>query len=143
MGYSHEAIRRRLLSTRLDDRRVAAIMIGKSRQYEYVPELMHLLEADTSADVRSMAAFALDLLGSAEAIPALITALYDSSFDVRNNAGWALVNIATRIMPQLVLPDMIDILRDESHAHARQMAYLVLSNIPHDDARSALDQYWN
>lgn len=141
MTYSSDEIRRRLDSKNLDDRRVAAVMIGKSRQYDYVDDLITLLLHDLSAEVRSMAAFALDLLGSADAIPALITALYDHSFDVRSNAGWALVNIAKRMMPQLVIPDAIDVLKDESNPHARQMAYLVLSRIPDDTARAAIDDH--
>jgi len=143
MSYSHKAIRSRLDSKNPDERRVAAIMIGKARKYEFMDDLSDLLLDDIHADVRSMAAFAMDLLGSAESVPVLVKAIYDNSFDVRSNAGWALVHIAKRIMPQLVIPDLIDVLQDEDNPHAQQMAYLVLARIPDDMARTAIENYWD
>ncbi|MEO1165468.1 MAG: HEAT repeat domain-containing protein, partial [Chloroflexota bacterium] len=123
------------------DRRVAAVMIGKARHYEFLDELANLLQNDTHADVRSMGAFALDLLGRADTIPILIEALYDQSFDVRSNAGWALVNMAKRIMPQLIVPEVIQVLDDDENPHAQDMAYMVLSRIPNETARIALNRY--
>ena len=141
MTYSDDAIRRRLDSKNPDARRVAAVMIGKARHYDYVEDLTRLLIHDIDTDVRAMAAFALDLLGSVDAVPALVEALYDHSFDVRSNAGWALAHIAKRVLPQLVIPDLIDVLQDEEHPRAQQMAYLVLSRIPDDTARDASEGY--
>lgn len=143
MNYSDQEITSRLYSHDPDDRRVAAVMIGKARHHDYVDDLVHLLRSDLSADVRSMAAFGLDLLGSVDAIPDLIEALYDSSFDVRSNSGWALVHMAKRILPQLIIPDVVDVLCNDLHPHAQQMAALILYNIPDDDARIALDTYWD
>lgn len=141
MTYSHHAIERRLRSDNPDERRVAAVMIGKARHHDYTGALVDLLRDDSNAEVRAMAAFALDLLSSVDAVPALIGAMYDTSFDVRSNAGWALVNLARRVMPLLVLPDVIEVLEDEGSPHAQQMACLVLTRIPHDAARAALDAY--
>lgn len=143
MTYSHQAIHQRLTSKNPDDRRVAAVMIGKARRHDYADSLMDLLRDDESADVRAMAAFALDLLSTVDALPALIEAMYDTSFDVRSNAGWAIVNIAKRVIPLVVLPDVIEVLQDRDFPHAQQMAYLVLTRIPHDAARSALEKYWH
>ena len=142
MSYSPQDIRRRLDSKNPDDRRVAVVMIGKARHFEFIEDVTYLMQHDINADVRSMSAFALDLLGSADVIPDLIQAMYDSSFDVRSNAGWALVNMAKRLIPQLIVPDVVEVLKDADHPHAQQMAYMVLSCIPHESARIALDRYW-
>lgn len=142
MRYSLEDILNRLESDQASDRRVAMVMIGKARLYNLLDVVVATLQDDTDPEVRSMAAWSLDLMGNAEAIPALIEALYDPAFSVRSNAGWALVHLGRRYLPQLVLPDVVDVLRDEHQPHAREMAYLVLANIHHRDAREAISKYW-
>lgn len=142
MSYSEVEILRRLRSSKPDDRRVGVIMIGKGRVYTLLDNLTAALKFDEDADVRSMAAWSLDLLSTPEAVPDLISALYDESFAVRSNAGWALVHLARRILPELVVPDVIDVLKDRNESHARQMAYLVLNNINNDVAREAIARYW-
>lgn len=89
-----------------------------------------------------MAAWSLDLMGSVDSIPALIAAMYDEHFDVRSGAGWALVHIAQRYIPVVVLPEVIDVLRDVDSPAAQEMAYLVLSRINHAEARRAIELYW-
>jgi HEAT repeat protein len=140
--YSRHDIQRRLNSPRADDRRVGAVMIGKARFHDMSDALTEILATDRDAEVRAMAAWSLDLLGNVEAVPALIDALYDEAFGVRSNAGWALVHLAERLLPQVVLPDVIDVLKDKKHFHARQMAFLVLSHIDDDEARRAIKQHW-
>lgn len=140
--YDEDKIRRRLNSDRADERRVGVVMIGKSRNHGMMDALIDVLKHDENDEVRAMAAWSLDLLGSADAVPDLIEAMYDPSFSVRSNAGWALVHLAQRIMPELVLSDVIDVLKDESYFPAREMAYLVLSHIKHDEAQNAIQKYW-
>jgi HEAT repeat protein len=140
--YSLEEIERRMKSQSPDERRVAMVMIGKARRHELLDKVISTMQNDVDNEVRAMAAWALDLLGNVEAIPALVDAMYDRTFGVRSNAGWALVHLAQRVMPQLVLPDVIDVLQDKDHEYAREMAYLVLSNINDLDARRAIEQYW-
>lgn len=140
--YAYEEIERRLYSSKADERRLATVMIGKARFYNFLEALISTMHHDEDDEVRAMAAWSLDLLSSAEAIPALIIAMYDTSFTVRSNAGWALVHLAQRISPQLVLPEVIDVLQDYASPDARQMAFLVLSNIHHSDSRHAIATYW-
>jgi HEAT repeat protein len=97
---------------------------------------------DHDGDVRAMAAWALDRLGSPETVPDLIAALYDPLFGVRSNAGWALVHIAQRNVPQVVVPDVVDVMVEGDNADARQMAYLVLRYIGCEEALEAINRYW-
>lgn len=143
MRYSEADIIRRLRSSSPDDRRVGVIMIGKGRVYSLFDHLVAAMKHDLDADVRAMAAWGVDLMSTAEAVPELIEALYDESFGVRSNAGWALVHLSQRFMPEIVVPDVIDVLKsDDDAAHARQMAYLILNNINTDAARAAIRDYW-
>jgi HEAT repeat protein len=131
----------RLKSTNPKERSLALVIIGRERFHAAADQATDALH-DPDHEVRAMAAWALDLLGSPITIPALIEALHDSVFDVRSNAGWALVHIAQRIFPALVVPEVVPILRDESNRDARQMAYLVLLHIGGEAAESAIEQYW-
>lgn len=140
--YTPQEIQKRLKSQNADERRVAMVMIGKARHYHMLQQLIDAMHDDLDTDVRAMAAWAIDMMGSVDAIPALIDAMYDPSFSVRSNAGWALVHLGNRFIPQLVLPEVIAVLRDEDHAPARQMAYLILSRIHDRQAREAIDNYW-
>lgn len=142
MTYSLEDVLSRLESENPGDRRVAMVMIGKARMHPLKSAVVEALQTDDDAEVRSMAAWSLDLIGDAHTVPALVEALYDPVFSVRSNAGWALVHLARRYVPQLVLPDVVDVLRDKGNPHAREMAYLVLANIHHPDSRAAIETYW-
>lgn len=135
-------INARLKSSRPADRRIAAILIGKARLFDWIPKLIYLLREDPDKSVREMAAYALDLLSAPTSIPSLIAALYDDAFGVRSGAGWALVHLSERFTPQLVVPDVIEVLCDQDYPHAQEMAYLVLSRIPDDAAADAIQQYW-
>jgi HEAT repeat protein len=131
-----------LHSTDPQDRLLAVVTIGRERMYTCIRYVEAALN-DQNPEVRAMAMWALDLLGSPSTVPVLLRALYDRSFDVRSNAGWGLVHLAQRMIPALVVPELIDILRDEdNYQDARQMAYLVLSRIGGEDAESAIRQYW-
>jgi hypothetical protein len=122
-------------------RAVALAVTGRLRLHPLLDKVIFALEDDHD-DVRAMAAWALDLLGSPVTVPALVKALYDRSFTVRSNAGWALVHLGQRIIAQLVVPDVIEVLRDDTSREAQQMAYLVLSRIGGEDAEEALRRYW-
>lgn len=142
MKISAEQLRQRLHHEKAYERRLALILIGRNRVYELVDEVIIILLDDNDTNVRAMAAWALDLIGSAETIPALVAAMYDMHFDVRSNAGWALVHLAQRLIPEVLLSDMIDVLQDETSPQAQEMAYLVLARIDHQEARRAIDLYW-
>ncbi|MEO8612169.1 MAG: HEAT repeat domain-containing protein [Chloroflexota bacterium] len=141
MAKSLNDLRVQLQSDDSHDRVLAVVTIGRERIHaaaRYVEAALN----DSDGEVRAMAMWSLDLLGSPATIPSLIRALYDPVFDVRSNAGWALVHLAKRIFPGLVLPDVIEVLRGEDHYDARQMAYLVLSRIGGEAAEEAIQQYW-
>lgn len=142
MKYSLEDVQARLESDKPSDRRVAMVMIGKARMHDLKSSVTLALQTDEDSEVRAMAAWSLDLIGDAQSIPVLIEALYDPVFSVRSNAGWALVHLGRRYVPQLILPDVVDVLRDAQNPHAREMAYLVLANIHHPDSRDAIEKYW-
>lgn len=132
---------RRLLSPEARDRQLAAATIGKLRRYDLLPDLIDLMHNDESREVRGMAAWALDLIGSPETVPALLDALYDSDFGVRSNAGWALVHLAQRFVPELLLGEVIEIIQDHETPSAQEMAYLILIRIHHIEARQAAERY--
>ncbi len=136
-------IKRQLRSDDPSQRTVALVLIGKSRVHSLMPDVIAMLEHDVSDDVRAMAAWTLDLLGDPDTIPYLINAMYDKSFGVRSNAGWALVHIGKRIIPNLVVPDVIEVLKDDDNFDARQMAYMVLTRIGGNSAYQAIQTYWN
>lgn len=136
-------IMRQLKSENPSERTVALVLIGKMRVHSVIHEVVSLLELDHDEEVRAMAAWTLDLLGSPEVIPVLVSAMYDKSFGVRSNAGWALVHLAHRMMPSLVVPEVIEVLKDSKHYDARQMAYLILTRIGGKEASDAIKLYWH
>lgn len=125
------------------ERTLALTYIGKQRMYSALEACVASLR-DEDDETRAMAAWALDRMGipAAAAVPALLDALRDPVFGVRSNAGWALVHLARRTMPHVVVPDVIDVLKDSESANARQMAYLVLHNIGGEAAHEAIMRYW-
>lgn len=116
--------------------------IGKQRYYEAIHVCQLSLHEAEEDEVRASAAWALDEFGSPDTIPDLINALYDPNFGVRSNAGSALIHMARRIIPALVIADVVDVLRDESNPAARHMAFLVLHHIGSSEAQAAIKQYW-
>jgi HEAT repeat protein len=136
-----EDLLKQLNSSNSRDQVVALVTIGQERRYSAIPQVVATLK-DRHHEVRAMAAWALDLLRSPETVPALIEALHDPVFEVRSNAGWALVHLAQRVFPNLVLPDVIDVLKDDDNEDARQMAYLVLLHVGGAEAEDAINQYW-
>lgn len=142
MNKSVDDLHNQLRSDNPNDRKIALLLIGKMRLYELADDVIAMME-DDEAEVRGMAAWAIDLMGCPTAVPALVEAMYDPAFGVRSNAGWALVHLGKRIMPQFVVPEVIEVLRDDSNADARQMAYLVLYRIGGAQAQDAIQRYWH
>lgn len=136
-------LKRQLRSSDASQRTVALVLVGKSRVHSLVDQITDMLENDEDDEVRAMAAWTLDILGNPDTIPALVSALYDSSFSVRSNAGWAIVHLGRRILPNLVVPDVIDVLKDKTNHDARQMAYLILTRIGGQVATDAIKTYWD
>lgn len=131
-----------LRSKNPDQRRLGLMLAGNQCEIATVPLCSRALLTEDEHEMRALAAWALDMLCSPVTVPALIEALYDASFEVRSNAGWALVHIAQRTIPEIVVPDVVDVMRDGDHYDARQMAYLVLCNIGGQTAREAIRLYW-
>lgn len=130
-----------LLESRVAHERALGLkLIGKMRYYSMSDICIQFLE-DRSREVREFAAWALDQIASPEAVPYLIRALHDPAFGVRSNAGWALIHIAHRTLPNVVVPDVIDVLQGPDE-NAQQMAYLVLHHIGGETARAAIRRYW-
>ncbi|HRF93550.1 MAG TPA: HEAT repeat domain-containing protein [Aggregatilineales bacterium] len=131
-----------LLTSPLAHERVLGLQYaGKYRYYDTLEACLNCL-IDPDEDVRAYSAWALDQLSKPETIPALLNALNDTSFDVRSHAGWALVHLARRTIPDMILPEVIDILSESDHEGARQMAYLILHNIGGAIAQDAIKRYW-
>jgi HEAT repeat protein len=132
-----------LLKSEIAPRQVVGlILVGKTSLYKAVPHVVRHLTSEND-DVRTMAAWALDQLASPMTVPALLNALRDPVFSVQSNAAWALVSIATATVPQVVVPDVVEILREETDEPAGQMAFLVLYHIDDDYAREAIALYWD
>ena len=136
-----DMVERLLSSPSPEERRMALITLGKLRYHRLVARVMSILQEDHDTEVRAMAAWTLDILSTPEAVPSLVQAMYDNDFGVRSNAGWALVHLASRMYPPMLLPEVIDVLYDQAHPDAQQMAYLVLKRIDHEDARRAIRDY--
>jgi cyclophilin family peptidyl-prolyl cis-trans isomerase/HEAT repeat protein len=77
-------------------RRRAALAIGRVGLADGIEPLSRLLATDPDPAVRQMAAFALGLVGSTRAVPALVTAMADSSPLVRGRAAEALGLLGVR-----------------------------------------------
>ncbi len=132
-----------LLRSEVSSRQVVGlILVGKTYLYKAIPHVVRLLTSNNE-DVRITAAWTLDQLVSPMTVPALLNALRDPVFSVQSNAAWALVSIAKATVPQVVVPDVVEILREETDEPAGQMAFLVLYHIDDDYAREAIELYWD
>lgn len=132
-----------LLRSEVSSRQVVGlILVGKTYLYKAIPHVVRLLTSNNE-DVRITAAWTLDQLASPMTVPALLNALRDPVFSVQSNAAWALVSIAKATVPQVVVPDVVEILREETDEPAGQMAFLVLYHIDDDFAREAIELYWD
>ena len=141
MRMSFEQVLMMISSPNPHERSLGMKYIGKHRYRQALDVCISSLD-DEDDDVRAFAAWALDQIGSPDSIPALIDSLWDATFGVRSNAGWALVHMARRLTPHLVVPDIIDVLKDSQNQDARQMAYLILHHIGGDTAMEAIKLYW-
>jgi hypothetical protein len=124
-----------LKSSFKDIRTTVMVLIARGQMFEYTGALIEAL-GDSEVEVRAAAAWALGELKARTAASALLQAMHDPSADVRSNAGWALVYLGEWVVPQV-----IEILRDDSDGNARQMAFLVLSHIGSAAALKAIEQY--
>ena len=122
------------------ERELALLHVGKYR-HAHTASLCVAALKDESGAVRAAAAWALDQLSDPGTVEALVNALYDSDFTVRSNAGWALVHLAQRIIPTMIVPEVVDVLRQTENDHARQMAYLVLYHIDDQLSRNILREF--
>lgn len=119
-----ESIGDKLISTSFDDRIDALMDIARFRLQEYLDAVANLLLHDSLGTVRERAAWTLDYLNNANALPALIQALDDPSWSVRSGAGWALVHLG-----HIVIPAVQRVISESSNEDAREMAIMVLERI--------------
>jgi HEAT repeat protein len=138
---SLDELRALLASKTTSDRVLALKLIAEHKHYSLSNVCIEKLR-DPHRDVRSHAAWALDRMAYIAAVPDLCTALYDPVFNVRSSAGWALIHIAMYSTPNVVVPDVIDVLLGPE-SDAQQMAYIVLHHIGGETAREAIREYWS
>lgn len=119
-----EDVEDKLTSTSSDDRIDALTTIVVFRLQQHLNAVINLLLHDTLDTVRERAAWTLDYLNNADALPALIQALHDPSWSVRSNAGWALVHLG-----HIAIPAVQRVLHESPSVEAREMAVLVLERI--------------
>ncbi len=143
MKREFEEIRAYIRSSDSSERYWGLILAGEQRESAVVPLATQAMLGDENTTVRAMAAWALNRVASPVTVPALIEALYDQRFDVRVQASRALVRIAKKTIPDVVVPDVVDVMCDPDHDTARHMAYLVLQLIGSEQANEAIRRYWN
>jgi HEAT repeat protein len=119
-----------------EDQLFGLVYIGRLRIQTALSDVIRFLQ-HPDAEIRGTAAWALDLLGNVDALPALLAALYDTDYHVRSTAGWALLHLGTAI-----IPDVVKVLRDDENPDAREMAYQILSRAESVDAHNAIERYW-
>ncbi len=122
------------------ERELALLHVGKYR-HAHTASLCVVALKDDNGAVRAAAAWALDQLSDPNTVEALVSALYDPDFTVRSNAGWALVHLARRIMPTMIVPEVVDVLQQTKSDDARQMAYVVLYHIDDQLSRNILRKF--
>lgn len=94
--------------------------------------------ADEDLEVRTTAAWALDLMGNPAAIPPLVSALHDTDYHVRSTAGWALTHLG-----EPAIPYVLEVLQHSSSLVAREMAYQILARTRGEQAYHATQNYQN
>src|SRR6056297_8300 len=114
----------RLLSNYEDQRIKALTEIVKDQKIECLNSAARLMLNDPSDKVRERAAWALDMLNDARALPALLKAIHDHCWSVRSNAGWALVHLG-----EMVRTEVENIYKNSPRSEAGEMACLVLKNL--------------
>jgi HEAT repeat protein len=119
-----ESIEDKLTSTSAENRINALMAIARFRLQQHLSAVINLLLHDTLDTIRERAAWTLDYLNNADALPALIQALHDPSWSVRSGAGWALVHLG-----HIAIPAVQRVLSESSNEEAREMALLVLERI--------------
>lgn len=120
-----------------EERLFALVYIARLNVQQALVDVTFTLAYDADHEVRSTAAWALDLLGNPAAIPALVRALEDDDYHVRSTAGWALSH-----MGDYAIPHVVHLLRTNNNVDARNMAYQILSRSDVVAAQDAINTYW-
>jgi hypothetical protein len=119
-----EDIGKLLQSANADERIRGLRKAAQEKEPPYLERTLELLRTDPQAKVRAFAAIVLDGLGELRAKEGLLAALEDPSWDVRSNAGWALVHLG-----EAVREDVLRVARTSRNLEAVQMARLVLEKL--------------
>lgn len=136
---THEDQVMELLRSPSPRKRVVGLVHAARRRLTSAVSLATAALTDTDDDVRSAAAWALDVIGDPAAMPALVAAMYDDVFSVRSSAGWALVHMGQAGRTPEVVSQMDDVLRSAMNPNAREMARLVLVYLGGPEATETLD----
>lgn len=110
--------------------------ILETREYDFLGDVLQLLQQDNDPEIRAKAACTLNVLHHPASVPALIDALYDPNLTVRSCATFALIRYGQRVV-RAVIP----VLLDHRHPDARDMAYIILQSIDSEEARYVLRRY--
>lgn len=128
-----------LLNSPSPRKRVVGLVHAARRRLTSAVALATTALTDTDDDVRSAAAWALDVIGDPSAMPALVGAIYDEVFSVRSSAGWALVHMGQAGCAAQVVAHMDDVLRSALNPDARELARLVLVYLGGPEATETLE----
>ncbi|MCC6904345.1 MAG: HEAT repeat domain-containing protein [Anaerolineae bacterium] len=113
-------------------RQEAAYRLGRSGETAAVAPLAQALATEKDIYVRMAAATALGKVGNAQAVPALIAALTDPYYLVRQNAMWALGEIgagAQAAIPALTDMTTSTVRYDQAELTVAEIAKLVIARI--------------
>lgn len=119
-----ETIEEKLSSRSPDDRCDGLMAVDRRCLQQYLDRVIDLLLHDSVESVRERAAWTLNGLNNASALPALIEAIHDPSWKVRSGAGWALVRLGNAATDETQR-----ILTESPNPDAQEMATLVLQRI--------------
>jgi hypothetical protein len=114
-----------LQSTSSRERHQGLMKARRTKGSQHLERILELLRTDTDAEIRALAAFALDELCDSRAKHGLLSALEDPDWTVRSRAGWGLVHLG-----QSIREDVAGVLNTSRNPDAQAMARLVLNRLP-------------
>ncbi len=121
---SQQEIEQDLVSPDAARRLKAITRVASEKDSSYLERLGDILRSDSDSQIRARAAWALDNICDVRAKSVLLEALTDVDWNVRSNAGWALVHLGANVKV-----DVRKIATQSQNRGAREMAHLVLERI--------------
>ncbi len=115
------------LRDRNSDRRHRGLMeIAHDKNFHHKDAVAEIMLHDKEDPIRALAAWVLDELNLPESVPYLLQALTDPFWEVRSNAGWALVHLG----PDVAYP-LNSFIAENGDQEAVEMARLVVERVQH------------